>query len=185
MYSRDTQNNVEARSWVGETAPGSAHSAGATLVRSSLPCAVRHFLKYNVVGALGNTLKLAVLALLHELGGLPYLAATALAVEAAMLHNFAWHLRWTWRERCAGNTLRESMARLVWFQLSNGSVALVMNLLIMRVLVGEVRMHYLPANLVATAAAGIINFVIAETLIFRDASARTPRHGIRLAWLRS
>jgi putative flippase GtrA len=146
---------------------------------------MRHFLKYNVVGLLGNTLKLTLLALLHELGGLGYLAATALAVEAAMLHNFLWHLGWTWRERCVGNTLRERMARLAWFQLSNGGVALVMNLLVMRVLVGETGMHYLPANLIATAVAGIINFVIADLVIFRDASARTLGHRIRLVWLRS
>src|SRR5436190_21825889 len=31
--------------------------------------------------------------------GLPYLLATALAVEGAILHNFVWHERWTWADR--------------------------------------------------------------------------------------
>jgi len=154
-------------------------------MKTSLWCAVRRFLKYNLVGTLGVTLKLAALALLHELGGLGYLAATAFAVEAAMLHNFLWHLHWTWRDRCAGMTWRESVGRFVQFQLSNGGVAMVMNLLVMRVLVGEAGVHYLPANLVATAAAGMINFVIAEFVIFRAASAGTPGHEIRFVWLRS
>ena len=38
---------------------------------------------------------------LHGLAaaGLPYPLATALAVEAAILHNFLWHERWTWADR--------------------------------------------------------------------------------------
>ena len=40
---------------------------------------------------------------LHALAaaGLPYTVATALAVEAAILHNFIWHERWTWGDRVA------------------------------------------------------------------------------------
>lgn len=126
------------------------------------------FLKYNVVGVLGVALRLAVLALLHEVGGLGYLGATALAVEAAMLHNFCWHRHWTWRERCAGITWRQTALRLLHFQASNGAVAMAANLLAMRVLVGELGLHYLPASLVANAAGGIVNFTIAECLIFRS-----------------
>ena len=58
------------------------------------------FLKFNGVGAIGFALQLALLALLLRLG-LHYLAATALAVELTILHNFAWHERWTWRDRPA------------------------------------------------------------------------------------
>ena len=50
------------------------------------------------MGLIGFALQLGVLALLLRLG-LHYLAATALAVELAVLHNFAWHERWTWRDR--------------------------------------------------------------------------------------
>jgi hypothetical protein len=94
-------------------------------------------------------------------------SATALAVEAGMLHNFSWHLHWTWRERCAGITWQETLLRLLKYQASNGAVAMAVNLLAVRVLVGGLGLHYLVANLFATAAAGIINFAIAEFLIFR------------------
>ncbi|MGA2325919.1 MAG: GtrA family protein [Bryobacteraceae bacterium] len=128
---------------------------------------ITRFLKYNAVGVLGTTLRTSTLALLHEVVGLGYVSATALAVEAGMLHNFSWHLHWTWRERCAGITWQETLLRLLKYQASNGAVAMAVNLLAVRVLVGGLGLHYLVANLFATAAAGIVNFAIAEFLIFR------------------
>ena len=136
---------------------------------------VRRFLKYNLVGALGVTVRLAVMALLLEWGGLGYLTATALAVEAAMLHNFGWHLHWTWRERCFGITWKSVLRKLMRFQLSNAAVALIVSLLAMRVLVGELGMHYLPANVIATAAGGIINFLVADSIIFQAVTSSSLR----------
>lgn len=55
--------------------------------------------KFNLVGALGIVVQFAALFLLKSLLHFNYLAATALAVEAAVLHNFAWHERFTWSDR--------------------------------------------------------------------------------------
>ena len=60
------------------------------------------FLKFNGVGAIGFALQLGLLALLLR-AGLHYLAATAIAVELTILHNFWWHERWTWRDRTTGS----------------------------------------------------------------------------------
>ena len=54
--------------------------------------------KFALVGAIGVLIQLAVLEALTALG-LHYLWATAFAVEAAVLHNFMWHQRFTWRDR--------------------------------------------------------------------------------------
>ena len=40
-------------------------------------------------------------ALLANVPGVHYLVATAIGVEAAILTNFLWHDRWTWRDRPA------------------------------------------------------------------------------------
>ena len=61
------------------------------------------WLAFNGVGALGVIVQLAVLALLVHGASVHYLVATAIAVEAAVLHNFAWHQRWTWRDRPAAS----------------------------------------------------------------------------------
>ena len=57
------------------------------------------WLKFNLVGGIGIGVRLAALALLVGLLKMNYLWATALAVEAAVLHNFVWHERYTWRDR--------------------------------------------------------------------------------------
>ncbi len=124
------------------------------------------FLRYNLVGALGLCVKFGVLIALSEIAHLNYLWATALAVEAAVLHNFTWHLRWTWRDRSAGLSPREVLLRLLRFHLANGAVGMVVNLLLMRLLVGKAGLHYLPSNAVATVTAGTVNFLLSEFFVF-------------------
>ena len=131
------------------------------------PLLLRHWLKFNAVGAIGIVVQLVALAILKSLLHLEYLLATALAVEIAVLHNFIWHQRWTWAER-AGTP----WARLVRFNLSTGAVSIAANLLFMRLLVGQFHVRYLLANLSSIAAASLANFLLSDLLVFRAPSSR-------------
>ncbi len=133
----------------------------------------RRFGKYNVVGVMGLCLKFSVLAALVEAAHAGYMLATALAVETVMLHNFAWHLRWTWRDRSRGLSVAEILARLARFQCGNGAIGLFANLVSMRILVAGFGMHYFAANLIATALAGIASFMLSEFVVFAN-PARAP-----------
>lgn len=124
----------------------------------------RRFARFNVVGAIGIVVQLGVLELLRR-GGVDYLVATLLAVEAAIVHNFIWHERYTWRDR-AGALQSEWLLRLVRFHLTNGAVSLVGNALAMRWLVGEVHLSVIPANLIAIAACCVLNFLLSDRLVF-------------------
>jgi putative flippase GtrA len=128
--------------------------------------ALHRWLKFNAVGVIGIGAQLAALAFFHRAVGLGYLPATALAVECAILHNFAWHERWTWRDRNCSNS---TGGRLLRFNLSVGLVSLVCNLACMRVLAGEYRVPYLAANLLSIAPAAIANFLVADLFVFRRA----------------
>jgi putative flippase GtrA len=122
------------------------------------------FLKFNGVGAIGFALQLGVLAGLMAFG-LHYLAATAIAVELTILHNFAWHERWTWRDRPGDTRVR---ARRLWrFHAANGLVSLAGNLVLMRVLVGAFGMPPIPANLLSVLACGLVNFAASDRIVFR------------------
>jgi putative flippase GtrA len=55
--------------------------------------------KFNLVGAIGILVQFAALFFLKGVLHLNYLAATALAVETAVVHNFVWHERYTWADR--------------------------------------------------------------------------------------
>lgn len=127
---------------------------------------VRRWLKFNLVGAIGIGVQLALLALLVHGFLINYLVATAIAVETAVLHNFVWHERFTWPER--GNRDRRSvLGRLVRFHAGNGAVSLVGNLLLMRLLVGTFGVPAVVANATAIAVCGLLNFAIGEWVVFR------------------
>ena len=124
---------------------------------------VERFVRFNAVGLLGFVVQLAVLWGLTR-GGMHYLAATAIAVEAAALHNYWWHERWTWRERGARGW--ERLRRLGEFHLLNGMVSLAGNLALMRVLVGAWQVPPVVANLIAVGACSVINFALSDRVVF-------------------
>ena len=121
------------------------------------------FWRFNAVGVLGFAVQLAVLALLVR-AGVHYLTATAIAVEIAVLHNFLWHDRWTWRDRPAAGRTR--LVRLWRFHALNGAVSLLGNVALMRLFVGAVQMPPLPANLLAVLICSGVNYVGADRTVF-------------------
>ena len=127
---------------------------------------IRHWIKFNVVGALGFALQSGALILLsHAAPQFSYLAATAAAVELAVLHNFAWHQLWTWRDRPSA-TLGETLFRLFKFNLSNGLLSILGNLFLMSILVGRFGLPVSPANLISVAACSLGNFILADRVAF-------------------
>jgi putative flippase GtrA len=125
-----------------------------------------HWIKFNVVGVLGFALQSGVLFLFtHTAPQINYLAATAAAVELAVLHNFVWHQRWTWRDRPSA-TMRETLFRLMKFNISNGLFSIFGNLFFMSILVGHFGLPISPANLISLAACSICNFILADQIAF-------------------
>ncbi len=135
----------------------------------------RHWLKFNLVGVLGAIVQLAVLEALTRGLKLQYLWATAMAVETALLHNFIWHEVFTWRGVGLAESLGQRLWRLVRFNLANGMVSLLGNLLLMWVFAGLFKWPYLIANLVAICACALLNFYLSERHIFVKTLERAPK----------
>jgi putative flippase GtrA len=113
------------------------------------------------VGAAGFVVQIVTLHALAA-AGLPYPFATALAVEAAILHNFLWHERWTWADRSSS----ERWQRLIRF---NGSTALISiggNVALMALFVGRLQLPLMPATLLAVLTLSVLNFLSADRLVF-------------------
>ena len=125
------------------------------------------WLKFNLVGGLGIGVQLAALWILLKIFGLHYLVATALAVEAAVVHNFVWHERFTWRKR-AGGSRGAVLIRFLRFQMANGLISLVGNLALMRLLVGLFGVNHLIANGAAIAVCSLANFAAGEWFVFPE-----------------
>jgi putative flippase GtrA len=130
---------------------------------------LRRWMTFNGVGLVGAAVQLSVLALLTHQFGLSAAWATPLAVEAAILHNFAWHSRVTWRGHVAGS---ETVRRLLQFHALNGLVSLAGNAAITVVLTTR-GLNVLAANVVAILACATVNFVLGDRIIFRKAAAAT------------
>jgi len=122
-------------------------------------------MKFNAVGGIGIGVQLAALAVLRSGLKLDYLLATGLAVEIAVIHNFLWHERFTWVDRPAARPL-QSLVRFAKFNLSNGAVSIVGNLVLMRLLVGEVKLNYVAANLIAIVVCSLVNFLLGDRFVF-------------------
>ena len=125
--------------------------------------------KFNLVGAIGMVVQLAVLWLLNRWMAGHYLYASAIAVEVTLLHNFAWHIRYTWRDR-RDDSSRTS--QLVRFHLSNGLVSMLGNLALMRLLVDEARLPVIAANAIAILCCSLVNFCLGDGWVFAGSSNR-------------
>jgi putative flippase GtrA len=123
-------------------------------------------LRFYAVGAVGVVVQLAALTLFKSGLHLDYLAATALAVEAAVLHNFFWHERWTWADRTRPMASGRA-GRLIRFHLTNGVLSILGNLVFMEALVGQLHVPYLLANAIAIALCSVLNYLAADRVVFR------------------
>jgi dolichol-phosphate mannosyltransferase len=125
-----------------------------------------HWLKFNIIGVFGFGLQTAVLFVLtHVTPQVSYLAATVVAVELAVVNNFVWHQRWTWKDRPA-TTKKDALRRLVKFNLTSGLFSIAGNLLFMSILVGRVGLPIGPANLASVAACSVVSFFLADRIAF-------------------
>jgi putative flippase GtrA len=129
------------------------------------------FLRFNLVGGIGVAVQLATLALLNRAIPRHYLITSTLAVELTLLHNFAWHLRFTWP--AATRRTCDALKQLLRFHLSNGLISLLGNLSLMRLFVRSAHLPILFANTLTIACCGLANFFLAHLWVF--SSARPSR----------
>ncbi len=130
----------------------------------------RHFWRFNIVGIIGIGVQLAVLTALANGLRINYLLATMIAVEVAVLHNFAWHQKWTWVDRLA-ESRGEVAARFLWFNLTNGGLSIIGNLILMRIFVGKVHLHLILANIMTIGICWLANFLLSDRVVFRMRAA--------------
>jgi putative flippase GtrA len=126
--------------------------------------------KFNVVGAMGIPVQLTALALFNKHAPGHYLYATAAAIELTLLHNFTWHLHYTWRDRGDHSSLLTQLAR---FHLSNGLVSMLGNLALMRLLVHAAHLPLLASNGIAILCCSLINFTLGNCWAFAQQETRT------------
>jgi putative flippase GtrA len=129
-----------------------------------MPAMLNRSAKFALVGAMGIVVQLATLHWFAS-SGWSYLFATAIAVEAALLHNFVWHENFTWKDR--GRPTSSGLClRFLRFHVSNGVISIAGNLLLMRLFVGGISMRPIPANLMSITICCLANFLASDRWVF-------------------
>ncbi|MCI0488443.1 MAG: GtrA family protein [Blastocatellia bacterium] len=123
---------------------------------------IQRWVRFSAVGATGVVVQAVTLALLLRLRGMHYLAATAIAVEASVLHNFVWHRKWTWADRRQA----EIVPTLLRFNLTTGMMSLAGNLAFMWILVDGAAINPYLANMITISICSFMNFVLSDRLVF-------------------
>lgn len=127
---------------------------------------LRQLLLYTGAGAVGTAVHYAALALLVELGGVPPGAAAAAGAALGALTNYALNYRLTFRSRAAHIvTLPRFLAVAV--------AGIVISGVIVDLGTRGLGVHYIAAQVVATAVVLIAGFVANRLWTFR-ATAVTP-----------
>jgi putative flippase GtrA len=123
-------------------------------------------MRFNGVGALGMAVQLGTVWVLGTWMATPAAVATAVGVSAAVVHNFSWHRRWTWRDRPLGPS---RLNTFVAFATANGAVSLAGNVVIVTLLTTSGAATPVAANVVAIAICSLVNFWTSDTVVFREA----------------
>ncbi len=126
---------------------------------------LRRGVAFRAVGFLGVFVHLGLLLLLTSWLEAHYLVATAVAVEATVVHNFLWHEHGTWVDRTrlapGGRWIR-----LLRFNLATGCVSIAGNLVLMRLYSGALDIATPLAALFSIASCWLVNFVTIDRLVF-------------------
>ena len=130
--------------------------------------------KFNSVGIAGFVVQLTTLWALSRGLGLHYLLATALAVEIAVLHNFIWHEKWTWR----GLSIEHRWRRLARFHVANGFVSILSNVVLTWLFKQWMGLPLLASNALAVVAMALLNFALAAVWVFRGVEGNSEEPGL-------
>ena len=121
--------------------------------------------RFAGVGTLGFAVQLATLYALTAWLHLHHIVAVAFAVEAAILHNFVWHERWTWRDRAAHTSRASALERLLRFNAASGVVSLLGNVAFTSLFVA-LHLLVVVANVAAVACLTVVNYLVADRVAY-------------------
>ncbi len=131
---------------------------------------MKRWLRFNAVGLMGMGVQLTFIAVLVRLVKMHYLPATALAVEAAILHNFLWHMKWTWPHRPVFG-----LSTLLRFNVAVGAVSIPGNLWLAYILVSIGSLDPVLANFISIITLSLTNFLVCDNFVFSYGDANAER----------
>jgi putative flippase GtrA len=122
--------------------------------------------RFAGVGAVGVAVQLGLIAGLDRATAWPPGVLALAAVAVVLVHNFAWHWLWTWRDRLTSSRgVGTFVLTFIRFVGANGLVSIFGNVAVTTGLAGW-GLPVVAANAIAIAACGVMNYLLADRLVF-------------------
>jgi dolichol-phosphate mannosyltransferase len=119
---------------------------------------IKRFIRFGISGFSGVFVNMFILYLLREYVGLRLTRSAILAAEVAIINNFFWNDRWTFRDISAHQKGRiKTFRRFLKFNVICLS-GLVLNILVLNLLYNLLNMNEYLANIIAIATVTFWNF---------------------------
>jgi putative flippase GtrA len=123
----------------------------------------QRFQKFLVVGAVGLAVNLGSLAILEHRAGLPFAAASPIAIAISMAVTFALNEAWTWHDRGSGQVLHRAMKYI-----PINTVGLIITWQLALFLKEGYGFHSLLAQFVGAGVGAVWNFGLNNVITWRD-----------------
>ena len=121
----------------------------------------RRFVRFSAAGASGFAVQVAAMSGLVALD-VHYLLAAAIAAEAAILVNFAWHHAWTWRDRPG-----DARLRLLRYHALAAVTSIAGSVVLTAGITETLSLHPVVANVISVVVLSLVNFAGADRMVFR------------------
>jgi dolichol-phosphate mannosyltransferase len=133
----------------------------------SIDFPIGRFLRFGFVGLSGVAIDMGLLYLFHTVWGFALTRSAIFAAELAILNNFFWNDRWTFKDLSKQQRLpRKVLKRLLKFNLIC-LMGVVLKVLLLNILFNGLGMNAYLANLIAIALVTVWNFWINLKLNWR------------------
>lgn len=126
---------------------------------------LKRILSFQFIGWIGTAINLAVLWFCYDVLSWPLLVSGALAIEIAIIHNFAWYYFWTWNDRVAF-TVRNFITLFARYNIFTAAIDFVIRLGILWILTEYFGVHYLISDVIGMFIAPILKYITNDAYIF-------------------
>ncbi|MBN1981250.1 MAG: GtrA family protein [Chitinivibrionales bacterium] len=126
---------------------------------------IQRFIRFGIVGISGIFVNQGVLYCVTEFLKIDYKISSLIAIEIAILSNFALNSRWTWKDRQTGS-IADTAVQLLKFNFSSIITAILFNWIILVVLTEYFSVQYMISNLIGIVIASAANFFLSNFWAF-------------------
>ncbi len=123
----------------------------------------QRFQKFLVVGAIGLAVNQLALWIMRGKLDIALYVSSPVAIFLSMIVTFTLNEIWTWHDRGSGPLIHR-----IGLYFPINMVGLLINYLVLQLLVDHTGVHYLLANLVGAGIAAIWNFLVNNSITWRE-----------------